>query len=202
MDVDVDHAHRGGLVLVDEAAQRHDAGVVDQHVEWPEALLGGIDEGLEGVALGHVELEPGGVGADLGGRLLGELGVEVSDGDLHPLARKGLRRRLADAARGAGDGGDLADEDAGLLCHEEPCLLRKVNDASPNASASAPGRAGCNLPHGYGMSSGPLSVNAARNSRMAPSACVLSVGQVIDFVHAVAANCAGMFVSFSNIRTW
>jgi hypothetical protein len=117
VDVDVDHAHRGGLVLVDEAPQRHDAGVIDQHVERAEALLGGVDEGLERVALGHVELEPGGIGTDLGGRLLGELGVEVADGDLHPLAREGLRRRLADAACRAGDGGDLADEDAGLLGH-------------------------------------------------------------------------------------
>ena len=88
-------------------------------------------------------------------------------GDLHPLAREGLRRRLADAACGAGDRGDLADEDAGLLCHVETCLLPKVNDASLNASASAPGRAGCNRPRAYGMSSGPLSVYAARNSRMA-----------------------------------
>jgi hypothetical protein len=138
VDVDVDQAHRGRLVLVEEASQRHDAGVVDEHVERPEALLGGIDEGLERVALGHVELEPGGVGADLGCSLLGELGVEVPDGDLHALAREGLRRRLADAARGAGDGGDLADDDAGLLCHSETCLLAKVNDASPNASGSAP----------------------------------------------------------------
>jgi hypothetical protein len=54
----------------------------------------------------------------------------------------------------------------------------------------------------YGMSSGPLSVNALRNSRMAPSACVDSVGQVIDFVHAVAANWAGMSVLFSNSMMW
>jgi hypothetical protein len=33
VEVDVDHPHRGGLVLVEEATQLHDARVVDQHVE-------------------------------------------------------------------------------------------------------------------------------------------------------------------------
>jgi hypothetical protein len=54
----------------------------------------------------------------------------------------------------------------------------------------------------YGMNSGPLSVNALRNSRIAPIDCVVSCGQVIDFVHAVAANWAGIFVSFSKNSTW
>ena len=70
------------------------------------------------------------------------------DRDLHALAREGLRRRLADAACGAGDGGDLADEDAGLLGHAGTCLLRKVNDASPNASGQRARPAGGRLPPG------------------------------------------------------
>ena len=56
-------------------------------------------------------------------------------------------------------------------------------------------------PPPYGMNSGPLSVNALRNSRIAPIDCVVSCGQVIDFVHAVAANWAGIFVLFSKNRT-
>ena len=125
VEVDVDHAHGRRLVLVDEAPHGHDAGVVDQHVEWAEALLGGVDEGLEGVAPGYVEREAGHVGAHLGRGLLGQLGVEVPDRHLHALAGEGLRRRLADAARGAGDRGHLADEDAGLLGHVRTCLQPK-----------------------------------------------------------------------------
>jgi hypothetical protein len=71
------------------------------------------------------------MGADLGRRLLGQRHVEIADRHLHALGRERLRRRLADAARGARDGGDLADEDAGLLGHPTVTAPAKVNDASP-----------------------------------------------------------------------
>ena len=48
---------RGQVVLVDEPAQRHDPGVVDQHVERAEALLDLVEKALEGVAARDVELE-------------------------------------------------------------------------------------------------------------------------------------------------
>jgi hypothetical protein len=117
VDVDVDQPGRGRVVLLDEAPQRHDPRVVDEHVDRAQALLDGVDERLEGVAPGHVEREALRVGADLGGGLAGEVDVEIADRDRHALAHEGLRGRLADAARGTGDRRYLPDEDAGLLCH-------------------------------------------------------------------------------------
>ena len=55
---------------------------------------------------------------------------------------------------------------------------------------------------GYGMNSGPLSVNALRKLRMTASDCGVSLSQVRSFVHAASANCDGMFVLFWNMRTW
>ena len=55
VQVDVDHPPRGQVVLVDEAPDLHDAGVVDEHVERPELLLGAVEERRERVAVGDVE---------------------------------------------------------------------------------------------------------------------------------------------------
>jgi hypothetical protein len=52
------------------------------------------------------------------------------------------------------------------------------------------------------MNSGPLSVKALRNAVRALIDCGLSESQVMERVHAVAANLLGMFVSFSNISVW
>jgi hypothetical protein len=84
---------------------------------------------------------------------------------------------------------------APAAAHSLPSMMQFAPHNTARATRTTPAPA-------YGMSSGPLSVNAVRNSRIAPSACVDSVGQVIDFVHAVAANWAVMSVLFSNSRMW
>ena len=92
VDVDVDHPLRGQVVLVDEAAERHDPGVVDEHVERAEPLLDLVEKALERVAAGDVELERERLAAELGGGLLGELAVEVADRDLRALGGSAPRR--------------------------------------------------------------------------------------------------------------
>ena len=81
-----------------ERAERHDPGVVDQHVERAEPLRDLVEEVGEGVAVGDVELERDRPAAELGRRLLGELLVEVADRDLGALAHQRGRGRLADPA--------------------------------------------------------------------------------------------------------
>ncbi len=46
--------------------------------------------------------------------------VHIADRDLHSLAQKRLRRRLADPTRGTGDRHGLSGEDSGLLGHMCP----------------------------------------------------------------------------------
>ncbi len=117
VQVDVDHAPRGQVVLVDEAAEVHDAGVVDEHVHRSELLFGAVEEGAERRAVADVEWQSDGARAQLGGGLAGHVEVHVADRDPHALAQQRLRGRLADAARGAGDRRRLPGEDSGLLGH-------------------------------------------------------------------------------------
>ena len=51
--------------LLDERADRHDPGVVDQHVDRAELLLGRVEEARERLAVGDVELEGDGLAAQL-----------------------------------------------------------------------------------------------------------------------------------------
>ena len=67
----------------------------------------------------------------------------------------------------------------------------------------APSLAAPRPPNGLGDELGALvREGRAELAHGARAPAVLSVGQVIDFVHAVAANWAGMFVLFSKSRTW
>ena len=59
---------RRALVLLEVAAELHDPGVVDEDVQRAELLLGLVDEALERVAVGDVELERDRAAADLLGR--------------------------------------------------------------------------------------------------------------------------------------
>ncbi len=117
--VDVDHPLRGRVVLLDEPAQRHDPGVVDEHVERAEPLLDLVEKALERVAPGDVELERDRLAAELRGRLLRELAVEVADRDLRALAHQCPRGRLPDPAGPAGDRDDLAPQRTRLACHSQ-----------------------------------------------------------------------------------
>ena len=64
-------------------------------------------------------------GADLGGRGLGRLAVEVGDGDLGAFARIGHGDLPADAAGGAGDDGNLV-----LQLHGHPSIRGRI-EADP-----------------------------------------------------------------------
>ena len=100
VDVDVDHSASGQVVLVDEPAQRHDPGVVDQHVERAEPLLDLVEEALERVASGDVELERQRPVAERRSGALGELAVEVADRDLRSLGDERTGGRFADPPGG------------------------------------------------------------------------------------------------------
>ena len=118
VEVDVDGAPRGEVVLVEEAADRHDAGVVDEHVQRPELLLGGVEKTGEGVAVGHVEWQRHGTRAELVGGPLRRGEVHVADRDAHAGLQERARGRPPDPARAAGDRGGLSGEDAGRLRHD------------------------------------------------------------------------------------
>jgi hypothetical protein len=138
VEVDVDHAPRGQVVLVDEATDLHDPGVVDQHVERSQLLLGSVQEGREGVAVGHVQRQGHRARAELrSGRTCG-LEVHVADRHLHAVAQERFGGRTSDPACGARDGGCLSCEDAGLLCHWS--LLGALGMKSPAKLALRRGR--------------------------------------------------------------
>jgi hypothetical protein len=110
VDVDVDDPPRGRVGLGVERAQRHDPGVVDEHVERAEPSLDGVEEGPHRVALDDVDVQRDRAVTELGRGLLGGGVVEIADRDLHPGAHARGRGRAADPSRGAGDRDDLAFE--------------------------------------------------------------------------------------------
>ena len=81
VQVDRELVRGGAVVLVLEPAERHDAGVVDQHVDGSELLLDLIEELREPDPVGNVERQRDGVPADLVGGALGDVEVEIADGD-------------------------------------------------------------------------------------------------------------------------
>ena len=89
-------------------ADDHDPGVVDQAVDPAVLGLDLVQEAGEGLLRGDVERQA--EAAVRLGRLLRELGVEVTDGDLGSGSCECLGGGLADPARSAGDRYDLALE--------------------------------------------------------------------------------------------
>ena len=80
-------SRRGGRVgLVDERADRHDPGVVDEHVERAQLTLDLVEEGGEALTIGHVERQPDRSAAELGCGLLDQRGVDVADATRAPCA--------------------------------------------------------------------------------------------------------------------
>ena len=84
-------------------------------VDRAENVLDVVEEALEGLGVGDVELGVGG-DAELADRLLEALGVDVADGDLRAVGDQALCGAVADAARTAGDRDDLA-VDGSCLSH-------------------------------------------------------------------------------------
>ena len=122
MKVDVHHPPRREVVLIDEAPDLHDAGVVDQHVKRPQLPLGLVEEGRKGVAIGHVEWQRDRSRPELGSGLARRVEIDVADRHLHAVAQERFRRRAADATRASGDRGCLSGEDSGCFGHGAPCL--------------------------------------------------------------------------------
>ncbi len=112
VQVDVDRAPRGEVVLVEKPPDGHDPGVVDQHVERSELLFGGIEEAGEGVAVGDVQRQRNCARAELGGGLLGGGEIDVADRHPHPGRQEGLCGGTTDASRGPGDRGILTGDEA------------------------------------------------------------------------------------------
>src|SRR5699024_3825440 len=80
VDIDVQDAAGDGVRLVDDPADRHDAGVVDQHVDRAELPLDLVEEVGERMRVGDVELAVD-VEAQRGARLLDPHFVDVADRD-------------------------------------------------------------------------------------------------------------------------
>jgi hypothetical protein len=108
VDVELQLADDGRLVLVLERAERHDAGVVDQDVERPEPPLDLVEQRGEGRPVGHVERKGDGRGAQSVGHGCGGGGVEVGDRHPGPAAGRGAGDRGADPPSPARDQHDLS----------------------------------------------------------------------------------------------
>jgi len=110
-DVDVDHA----LPIVDreivELADRHDAGIVDEHIESPEAFLCARDQQGDVLASRDVNgyaLRLAARVDDASAYLDKLIGAACAKDELRAPSREVLRRGLADAAARARDGDYLA----------------------------------------------------------------------------------------------
>ena len=100
--------------LVD-GAQLENAGVVDQDVEPAEGARGFVDRGAQRSGIGAVDAQrqrAAACGFDAGGELLGcRLVAGIAEGDGGAVLGEAPHDGGADAARAAGDEGDLAGED-------------------------------------------------------------------------------------------
>ena len=105
-DVHVNHAVPLVNLEFVQGREWHYAGVVDDHIDLPEALQREIGEGLHVGEVGHVEravFRCAAIGADLGGDLLEAVGAAGAEYDAGALAGEKAGGSLADAAAGAGD---------------------------------------------------------------------------------------------------
>src|SRR5438270_9956555 len=80
-EVDVDHSAGDGMRLVEHGSDRHDPGVVHEHVERADLALDVHDECGEGVRVGDVESARDDIGAERVRRRVDGLLVDVADRD-------------------------------------------------------------------------------------------------------------------------
>ena len=126
VQVDVDLARGGRVALLGEAAELHDPGVVDQHVERAELLLGLVEEALERRrgrsrrAAARASPPPSSAAVRSASST-----SRSPIATFAPLRDERRRGRAADAAGAAGDRDDLAGERAGLLGHASLLGLRR-----------------------------------------------------------------------------
>jgi hypothetical protein len=107
--IDRDGLVEVGLGEVIEASDQGDAGIVDQDVDGAELVVGLLDHGGDGLAVGDVGGDGDGIAA-LGFDGIGDRGglvgsVAVVDGDVGAGICEGQRDGGADAAGSAGDEG-------------------------------------------------------------------------------------------------
>src|SRR5207253_2422950 len=86
----------------------------DEHAERAEAVLDAVEEGRERCVVGHVDADPEGVTAELGGNLHRKIAIEIADRDAGAVVRQRSRGCEADAARPAGDRDHLIGQRPGL----------------------------------------------------------------------------------------
>ena len=119
VDIDVQDPAGDGVGLVDDAADGHDAGVVDQHVDRTELALHLVEEIRERILIGHIEFAVD-VEPEVDARFL-HLGlVDVADGDLGAQIVQCGRGGQSDSPCAARDHDDFpADLDAYRcrVCH-------------------------------------------------------------------------------------
>jgi hypothetical protein len=138
LEVDVDHL----LPVLDaqrvQGRDRHHAGVVDQHVQAPEALTGQLDERGHVLAPAHVgghRRDRAAVGGDAGSHRLQARGSAGPEHDAGAALGQQLRSRLADPAAGPRDGDDLLLDAAHALA---PVLCKRAIACSVTALSHAP----------------------------------------------------------------
>jgi len=104
--VDVERHRAQRVVLLEEAPHRHDARVVDEHVDGPDGVVHRIEERGERCPRRHVDLERVSLRTDRPRGVVGGVAVEVAEADAGAAPRELLGRRAADPAAGAGDDHD------------------------------------------------------------------------------------------------
>jgi hypothetical protein len=115
--------------LLDRAQVQH-AGVVHQDVDAPaEVLRGLVDAGLERVGVGAVDLQrqrAAAFGLDGAASSSAGLRAAVAEGHGGAVARQAPHDGRADAARAAGDEGDLAGQHGGRREVEEEAVVEAM----------------------------------------------------------------------------
>jgi hypothetical protein len=96
--------HRPGRVV-----ERHDAGIVDQHVQRRELRRQPVRDGLDTVGVGDVQLHPGHAGIG-GGHLLQQRKAPARDDHLVAEPMEGLGQATSDTGGRAGDEDGVAGQ--------------------------------------------------------------------------------------------
>ncbi len=111
--LDIDRHHLAPMRQIDigDTAERADPGVVDQDVDYAEAVGDGGDQCFDFRGDQHVDpMTDETVAAQRGGERIDRIGTNIGDDDCCPLIVKPPHRGLADPRRAAGDDRDLAIE--------------------------------------------------------------------------------------------
>jgi hypothetical protein len=98
------------VVLVLEPAERHDAGVVDEHVNGPELLLDVVKELGEPTPVSDIEREGKRIPVDLVSSPFGEIKIKVPDSERSPKSGEGRGSSSANPTCPTSNNNNLANE--------------------------------------------------------------------------------------------